>query len=366
MREAAFVKKNIYRWKIFERIIQSGKISEETKMRAGKPMNVLPNDSLPPNWELLSSNWIDAKKVDPDTLAEMFIQLTDDLSYSRTFYPESKTTVYLNNMASAIHQNIYKNKKENTSRLVTFWTRELPLMFRSAHPQLLLSFVVFALAVLIGAVSTLHDENFPRLILGDGYVNMTLENIRKGDPMAVYKSHGQADMFFAITYNNVRVAFITFVSGVMSSIGTLFVLVQNGIMLGAFQTFFYNEGLFLTSFLAVWIHGTLEISVIIIAGAAGFQMGNSLLFPGTYSRLTSFRMGAKRGLKIVVGTVPIFIVAGFLEGFVTRLTDMPTFLKVAIIASSAGFIVWYYVIYPIRLSRRATYDQESELGQGIS
>jgi uncharacterized membrane protein SpoIIM required for sporulation len=364
MREAAFVKKNLYRWKIFERIIQSGRISEETKVRSGKSMT-LPYEAIPAHLDALATNQTDHKKVDPDTLAEMFIQLTDDLSYSRTFYPESKTTVYLNNMASAIHQDIYKNKKENSSRLLTFWTRELPLMFRSAHPQLLLSFIVFALAMLIGTVSTLQDENFPRLILGDGYVNMTLENIRKGDPMAVYKSHGQTDMFFAITYNNVRVSFVTFVSGVFSSIGTLFVLVQNGVMVGAFQTFFYNEGLFLTSFLTIWIHGTLEISVIIIAGAAGFVMGNSILFPGTYSRLTSFRMGAKRGLKIVIGTVPIFMVAGFLEGFVTRLTEMPIWLKVLIIGGSACFIGWYYVFYPIQISRQAKYDKEAELGQGI-
>ncbi len=363
MREAAFVRKNLYRWKIFEQIIQTGRITEETRLKPGRSF-ALPNHSVPAHLD----KFIDlahAPKADPDTLAEMFIQLADDLSYSRTYYPDSKTTVYLNNMATAIHQDIYKNKKENSSRLITFWTHEMPLMFHSAHRQLLLALGVFVLAVLIGAVSTVHDEDFPRLILGDGYVNMTLENIRKGDPMAVYKSHGQLDMFFAITYNNIMVGFKTFVAGVLSSIGTLYILVENGIMLGAFQTFFYNEGLLLTSFLTVWIHGTLEISVIIIAGAAGFVMGNSILFPGTYSRLAAFQMGAKRGLKIVVGTVPIFILAGFLESFVTRLTNMPIALKCLIIGGSATFIIWYYVVYPIRLARRNRYNQENELGEAI-
>src|SRR3546814_13017991 len=84
-------------------------------------------------------------------------------------------------------------------------------------------------------------------------------------------------------------------------------------MLGAFQFFFYQKGLLLTSVLSIWIHGTLEISAIIIAGSAGLVMGNSLLFPGTWSRLESFRRGARRGLKIVIGLVPVFITAALLE-----------------------------------------------------
>src|SRR3546814_12188447 len=105
-------------------------------------------------------------------------------------------------------------------------------------------------------------------------------------------------------------------------------------MLGAFQFFFYQKGLLLTSVLSIWIHGTLEISAIIIAGSAGLVMGNSLLFPGTWSRLESFRRGARRGLKIVIGLVPVFITAALLEGFVTRPTDMPLWLSVSIITCS--------------------------------
>src|SRR3546814_13696006 len=106
-------------------------------------------------------------------------------------------------------------------------------------------------------------------------------------------------------------------------------------MLGAFQFFFYQKGLSLTSVLSIWIHGTLEISAIIIAGSAGLVMGNSLLFPGTWSRLESFRRGARRGSKIVIGLVPEFITVALLEGFVTRNPDMPRWMSVSIIHSSA-------------------------------
>src|SRR5690606_37843425 len=181
--------------------------------------------------------------------------------------------------------------------------------------------------------------------LGDRYVNMTLENIEKGDPMAVYKSMGTVEMFLYIAFNNIRVSFLAFVAGALFSFGTVFVLFRNGVMLGAFQYFFYQKGLLLTSVLSIWIHGTLEISAIIIAGAAGMVMGNSLLFPGTWSRLESFKRGARRGLKIVAGLVPVFISAAFLEGFVTRHTGMPPWLSISIIGCSAAFILYYFVFY---------------------
>ena len=103
--------------------------------------------------------------------------------------------------------------------------------------------------------------------------------------------------------------------GLLTSFGTGYMLLSNGIMVGAFQTFFYQHDLLWESSLAIWLHGTLEIWAIIVAGAAGLALGNGWLFPGTYSRVESFRRGAKRGLKIVIGTVPVFIMAGFIEGF---------------------------------------------------
>jgi uncharacterized membrane protein SpoIIM required for sporulation len=134
-------------------------------------------------------------------------------------------------------------------------------------------------------------------------------------------------------------------------VGTVLVLFYNGIMLGSFQYFFYTHGLLVTSALTIWIHGTLEISAIVIAGCAGLTMGNSLVFPQTYSRLDSFLIGARKGLKIVIGLVPIFVMAGFLEGFVTRHTEMPVLLKLFIIFSSLALIIFYFIIYPIQLEK---------------
>ena len=117
-------------------------------------------------------------------------------------------------------------------------------------------------------------------------------------------------------------------------------------MLGCFQYFFIEKGLFQESFLTIWIHGTLEISAIVIAGAAGLTMGRGLIFPGTYTRLQAFQRSARRGVKIMIGTVPLFIVAGFLEGYLTRHTETPDLIRAIFIFACLFFVIAYFVIYP--------------------
>jgi uncharacterized membrane protein SpoIIM required for sporulation len=110
--------------------------------------------------------------------------------------------------------------------------------------------------------------------------------------------------------------------------------------------FFYNQSHLSEALPVIMLHGTIELSSIVIAAAAGFTMGNSLIFPGTYSRLASFKLGAVRGLKIIVGLVPFFIIAGFIESFVTRYAFMHWGIKTLIIVLSATLMIYYFVVYP--------------------
>ncbi|MBG6129104.1 putative membrane protein SpoIIM required for sporulation [Aquimarina sp. EL_43] len=316
MREAAFVRQNKDKWLKFE--------------------SVLVNNA----------------QITPDELSNLYIEITDHLSYAQTFYPNSQTLNYLNGLASSAHQKIYKTKKEKKNRLYSFWVKEFPLEFYQYQKHLLIAFLISVLFTAIGAYSSATDGAFVRSILGDAYVNMTLENIANEDPMAVYKQMGETNMFLGITLNNIKVALNCFILGVLFGIGTIYMLMQNFIMLGSFQYFFYEKGLLWESARTIWIHGTIEISVIIIAGCAGLVVGNSILFPKTYTRLTSFVKGIKAGLKIVISTVPFFILAGFLEGFVTRHTEMPDWLAILIISGSLALILFYYVIYPRQLYNR--------------
>ena len=315
MREAAFVKQNKEKWIAFEKAVT------------------------------LNSN------ISPDELADGYIHLTNDLAYAQTYYAESKTLLYLNSLASLAHQKIYKNKKESRNRIVDFWKTEFPLFFRQYHKTLGIAFLIFAAAAAIGSISAINDASFVRLILGDAYVNETLNNIAEGDPTAIYKGGSEIGSFLGITINNIRVALWAFALGVVTSLGTAYVLFSNGVMLGAFITFFYTKDVFIEANKQIWLHGTIEISVIIVAGCAGLIMGNSILFPKTFSRRVSFMKGAKDGLKVVVSTIPFFIIAGFIEGFITRHSNMPNWLALLIIGSSLALVLFYYIFYPIILNR---------------
>lgn len=290
---------------------------------------------------------------DADKIQQLFVKVSSDLSYARSFYPNRSVRTYLNDLTQRAYNEFVRKEKQSVFVAISdFFKTILPAEIYHSRKQLFLSFLVFSLAVFIGALSSKHNPGFTALIIGDDYVAMTEANINDGDPMRVYKDEDAAGMFFGITINNIRVAMLAFALGFFGSVFTYLVLVFNGIMLGTFQYFFYNKGLFATSFLTIWIHGTIEISAIIIAGAAGIVMGNGLLFPGTYSRKKSLQISAKRGLRIFMGTVPLFIIAGLFESFLTRHTEFPALLKLGIIILSLVFILFLFVYYPYIAHKR--------------
>jgi uncharacterized membrane protein SpoIIM required for sporulation len=311
MREVAFIKQNKQKWLDFEQAI------------FGKT------------------------KKNPDEMASLYIHLVNDLSYAQTYYPKSKTVVYLNYLASQIYQKIYKTKREEQNRLVYFFSTEVPLLVYDYRRYIIYAFILFFATVAMGVLSARYDENFVRLILGDGYVNMTLENIENGNPVAVYKSGSNWGGFIAITLNNLYVGVRCFIYGIFGGVGTFWVLIQNCIMLGSFQYFFYQHGVFWESVSGIWIHGSMEIFAIVIESACGFILGASILFPKTFSRLNSFKIGFKDSLKIFLSTIPFTIAAGFLEGFVTRYAiEMPNWLNVVIILGTLSMISFYFLIFP--------------------
>lgn len=314
MREVAFIKQNKEKWLSFEQAIFN-------------------NDFK-----------------DSDELASQYIHLINDLSYAQTYYPKSKVIIYLNQLAAKAFQKIYKTKRDDSNRLVSFWKTEVPLIVHQYRKYIYIAFAIFTLFTAIGAMSAANDGEFVRSILGDEYVNMTIENIENGNPVAVYKSGSNWGSFIGITINNLRVGIISFVLGVFGGIGTVYILFKNCIMLGSFQYFFYDKGVFWESVRGIWIHGSMEIFAIVIEAGAGLILGASILFPGTYSRYKSFKQGAKTGIKILISTFPFTFFAGFLEGFITRYSNiMPNWLSVGIILITLGLISYYYLIYPFKV-----------------
>ncbi|GAA4299410.1 stage II sporulation protein M [Aestuariibaculum suncheonense] len=319
MREVSFIKQNKEKWLAFEKAIFN-------------------NDFK-----------------DADELASQYIHVINDLAYAQTYYPKSKVIVYLNQLAAKAFQKIYKTKREDSNRLVSFWKTEVPLICYQYRRFIYVAFIIFFAFTFIGAISAANDGEFVRSILGDDYVNMSIENIEAGDPVAVYKSGSNWGSFIGITINNLKVGIISFILGVFGGIGTVYILFKNCIMLGSFQYFFYEKDVFWESVRGIWIHGAMEIFAIVIEAAAGLILGASILFPNTYSRTVSFKQGAKTGVKILISTFPFTFSAGFLEGFITRYSNiMPYWLSVGIILTTLSIITYYYLIYPFKIQKQIT------------
>jgi uncharacterized membrane protein SpoIIM required for sporulation len=289
---------------------------------------------------------------DADEMAKDFTQLVDDLAYAKTFYPSSKVTQYINGEASKIYLSIYKNRKEESNRLIDFWKYDLPLTIRKHHRAVLFAFILFLIFFSIGFFVSLQDEGVARGFFGDGYVDQTLENIEKGNPFGIYEAGNPILSCLHLMIHNIRVSLLMFASGIFAGIPSLYLLAQNAAMVGIFDQFFAAKGLGIQFFLVVFVHGTLELTAIIISGAAGLILGKSFLFPGTIRRIDALKRGAKDGVKIMIGLMPVFALAAFFEGFITRLYNDVSVLTTIITSLSIVFVIWYFVIYPVRLGRK--------------
>ncbi len=297
-------------------------------------------------WRRYESASAKGFKGKPGELGEMYTDITNDLAFAKTFYPHRSIRLYLNKLAKDAHLLANRFTPSPLIDFLSFWVDDLPAALYRCRREIDLSFTVFAVAILIGILSSENDPQFALAILGEEYIIQTEENIRNGIPMGVYQSLESTDMFFYITLNNIRVALTTYVLGIFIGVGTIMILLSNGVMVGTFQHYFVDHDLLQESFLTIWMHGAFEISAIVIAGGAGLALGRGLLFPGTLPRMLSFRLSARRSIKIMLGLIPVFIGAAFIESFITRLTDVPDVIRATFIVSCFALSALYFRIYP--------------------
>jgi uncharacterized membrane protein SpoIIM required for sporulation len=293
--------------------------------------------------------------VSPDRLSELFVQLNNDLAYTQTYYPKSKVNVYLNALSSNAYLKVIKPKTTYGS-IAQFWRLDVPQILYKHRKYIYFTFIIFLVMLGIGIISSLYDDTFVRSILGDQYVDSTMENIANGDPAAVYTNNtslGDLGSFLGITINNIRVGLLLYINGITLGFGTIKILFSNCIMLGSFLTMFYQADVLGESMSAIWIHGAMEIFAMVIEASAGILLGVGWLFPGSLTRKQAFIANGKQSLMIVLSTIPFTICAGLLEGFITQFyNEFPLVITMTIIFGTLGVISFYYLIYPILLNKR--------------
>jgi uncharacterized membrane protein SpoIIM required for sporulation len=295
----------------------------------------------------------------PKELSDLYVDLTNDLSYAQTYYRRRTVRVYLNQLAQVVFTSVHNIQKPSTGGMFNFWFKNLPNEIYQSRKNIQLALVSFLLYAFVGIMASIFIPDFLKLILGEEYVVVTLQNIKNGNPLGIYDSSSQFEMFTMIATNNLKVALLMFSAGYLMTLGTHYFLFTNGVMIGAFQYFFYSQGLLETSFLGIWIHGAFEVSCLVIAAGAGITAGKGWMFPKSHTRFQAFQLATKRAVKLVLSLVPFILLAAFLESYVTHNYDvLPAWSKWLIILGSFGIICFFYFLFPLLVSR--TYQPSME------
>jgi uncharacterized membrane protein SpoIIM required for sporulation len=301
-----------------------------------------------PTWERLTSLLDQARAGLTALSAEDLVELgrlyrtaTSDLAVARRDYDGHRVTEYLNGLVARAHGTIYQRKAAGRRGLRTFFWETFPRAFRATWPYTLAAFLMCFIPALIGFTTAVSDPAAGVALYPA--VEPIVDDIRLGNEWwRSINEEGRSASAALIMTNNIRVAILAFGGGMLLGTLTLYVLVQNGLMLGvvagAAQAYGFSGNLW--GFVAA--HGTIELSVIFIAGGAGLQLGWSVLRPGMLTRRAALIVAARRAAHILLGCIPLLVIAGLIEGFVSP-SSLPFPFKLAISIGS-GIAMYGYLI----------------------
>jgi uncharacterized membrane protein SpoIIM required for sporulation len=278
-------------------------------------------------------------------LALLYRQTAADLSTAREHRADAQLARRLNQLLGRAHNLIYSGQPPRPRGLVGFYTRTFPQTFRTTWRYSLAATVLFLLGAIVGSGVSLVDPGFQRFILG-GPMMDTIER-REMWTHGILTIKPVASS--AILTNNLSVAFAAFALGVTAGLGTAWMMVLNGLLIGVVGTACFRAGLSLSLWSFVAPHGSLELPAIFIAGGAGLILGRGLLDPGMLPRSEALAESGGRAIRLLLGVIPMLIIAGAIEGFISPVALPPT---PKFVIGAAMFVL--LTLYLTRAGRRAT------------
>ncbi|SOE21151.1 Uncharacterized membrane protein SpoIIM, required for sporulation [Spirosomataceae bacterium TFI 002] len=301
-------------------------------------------------WERIEN---DPDPTETDLLAEDFVSLLNDVSYSKTHYPHSNLTVYLNKLASRLYNRLYFKSKNERNPFKEFWVEDFPSIIGKNIKVLYIASGLFLLFLSLGLACAYLEPSFIQGIMGEEYLSMTQDNIANGKPFGVYNDESKMKMFVRIFSNNVFVGLLIFTMGIFLGLGSIYLTLKNGVMIGAFFAIFIQNSLGIDAFFVIMLHGTFELMGLVLECMAGMLLGMSFLFPGTLKRKQAFVNGLKMSSKIYLGTLPFTFLAAVIESFVTYLGQeglaktspfLIAFLSIVLLGSWI-IVIWYFFFF---------------------
>jgi uncharacterized membrane protein SpoIIM required for sporulation len=272
------------------------------------------------DWELLEQTLKDLAKRKRSLTAErveqfqlLYRKAANHLSFSQTYFPDDEVTNYLNDLVAKAHNILYRDQATTSlSQLKHFFGKTFIHLMIEQRRFILVAFLLFLMG---GIGSFLAVMNDPLHL----YSILPTEIAKHVDPAQLGHKGviDSAAMSAQIMTNNIQVAILAFVGGITLGSFTIYLLINNGIMIGALAALFWQSGKFYDFWAYIVPHGLIELTAIFIAGGSGLLMGYRILVPGPYSRAFQLKRQALRSVQLLLGTIPLFIVAGIIEGYIT-------------------------------------------------
>ena len=271
-------------------------------------------------------------------LGYLYRRAAGDLAIARRDFPGDRLTLYLNQLVARAHAVVYRPEAGEWRQFVAFFRRGFPALYRETLPFTAAAFLIFALAGLAGFVVVLRWPDSAPYLVPQQIVATVQEQRMWTEEMPV----APPLMSSAIMANNIQVALFALAGGVLFGIATFYVLAMNGLQIGAVAGLCQSYGLSLRLWSFIAPHGFIELSVIFIAGGGGLRLGYALLQPGLHSRREALSLAARRVVKLLFGCVPLLVVAGVIEGFVSPSALPPT--AKLLIGAATGLALYAYLL----------------------
>ena len=277
-------------------------------------------------------------------LALLYRQTAADLSSAREHRADAQLAAYLNQLLARAHNLIYSGARPRTRGIFAFYATTFPAMFRETWRYTLAATAIFVVGGLAGVGMTLADPGFSRFVLGGAMMDTIEKRVMWTHGILAVKPLASS----AITTNNLSVSFAAFAMGVTAGIGTAWMMLLNGVLIGVIGVACFRAGLSVSLWSFVAPHGSLELPAIFIAGGAGLILGRGLLDPGTLPRREALAAAGGKAIRLLLGVIPLLLIAGAIEGFVS---PVPIAASTKFVIGAAMFTL--LVLY-LALAGRAT------------
>ena len=279
---------------------------------------------------------------------------SSDLALAQRDFPSQRVTHYLNQLLGRAHALLYREEPLRRQQLFEFYRLTFPRLYRQLLPYTIASTALFLLPALVAFLVVRNQPDAIYLILGDG-IGRLVETVEEGELWTEIAPSVRAAASTSILTNNISVTFFAFAGALTGGLLTLFIIILNGLNIGAVFGLLQAHGM--SAGLAEFIvaHGFIELSVIFLSGGCGFYIADGLLRPGLLSRATALRQRSRVALQLILGCMPLLVVAGLIEGFVSP-SGLPWLLKLAVGLSTGIGLHRYWLRQPPagKQSRRET------------